>query len=79
MLNRLASLLMSTSVLKALPDKLDIKRHSTSILCLPPLKLLKICTKKSIYDHSHKKDACVIKKTQFENKRSLVHDIDFVL
>ena len=28
MLNRLASLAMSTSVLKALPGKLDIKRHS---------------------------------------------------
>ena len=32
MLNRLASLAMSTSVLKALPGKLDIKRHSPSIL-----------------------------------------------
>ena len=32
MLNRTASLAMSTSVLKALPGKLDIKRHSPSIL-----------------------------------------------
>ena len=32
MLNRLASLTMSTCVLKALPGKLDIKRHSPSIL-----------------------------------------------
>ena len=32
MLNRSASLGMSTSVLKALPGKLDIKRHSPSIL-----------------------------------------------
>ena len=32
MLNRSASLMMSTSVLKALPGKLDIKRHSPSIL-----------------------------------------------
>ena len=32
MLNRSASLAMSTSILKALPDKLDIKRHSPSIL-----------------------------------------------
>ena len=31
-LNRSASLAMSTSVLKALPGKLDIKRHSPSIL-----------------------------------------------
>ena len=32
MLNRSASLAMSTSVLKALPGKLDIKRHPRSIL-----------------------------------------------
>ena len=32
MLNRSASLAMSTSVLKALLGKLDIKRHSPSIL-----------------------------------------------
>ena len=32
MLNRSASLAMSTSFLKALPGKLDIKRHSPSIL-----------------------------------------------
>ena len=35
MLNRSASLAMSTSVLKALPSKLDIKRHSPSILYEP--------------------------------------------
>ena len=34
MLNRSASLAMSTCVLKALPGKLDIKRHSPSILYL---------------------------------------------
>ena len=34
MLNRSASLVMSTSVLKALPGKLDFKRHSPSILYL---------------------------------------------
>ena len=32
MLNGSASLAMSTSILKALPGKLDIKRHSPSIL-----------------------------------------------
>ena len=32
MLNRSASLAMSTSILKALPGKLDIKRHSPNIL-----------------------------------------------
>ena len=37
MLNRSASLAMSTSVLKALPGKLDIKRHSPSILYLRSL------------------------------------------
>ena len=35
MLNRSASLAMSTSILEALPGKLDIKRHSPSILYLP--------------------------------------------
>ena len=35
MLNRSASLAMSTSFLKALPGKLDIKRHSPSILYIP--------------------------------------------
>ena len=34
MLNRSASLAMSTSVLKALPGKVDIQRHSPSILYL---------------------------------------------
>ena len=34
MLNRSTSLAMSTSVLKALPGKLDIKRNSPSILYL---------------------------------------------
>ena len=37
MLNRLASLAMTTSVLKALPGKLDIKRHSPSILYIQVL------------------------------------------
>ena len=39
MLNRSASLAMSTSVLKALPGKLDIKRHSPSILYTPITEL----------------------------------------
>ena len=34
MLNRSACLAMSTSILKALPGKFDIKRHSPSILYL---------------------------------------------
>ena len=40
MLNLSASLAMSTSVLKAFPGKLDIKRHSPSILHLLLLLLL---------------------------------------
>ena len=35
MLNRSASLAMSTSILKTLPGKPDIKRHSPSILYIP--------------------------------------------
>ena len=38
MLNRSTSLAMSTNVLKALPGKLDIKRHSPSILYLMSLR-----------------------------------------
>ena len=34
MLNRSSCLAMSTSILKALPGKLDIKRHSPSILSI---------------------------------------------
>ena len=38
MLNRSASLAMSTCVLKALPGKFDIKRHSPSIsVCIAPM------------------------------------------
>ena len=40
MLNRSASLMMSTRVLKALPGKLDIKRHSPSILYFLGLMLV---------------------------------------
>ena len=39
MLNRSASLVMSTSVLKALPIKFDIKRYSPSILYVPDQKI----------------------------------------
>ena len=41
MLNRSASLAMSTRVLKALPGKLDIKRHSPSILFLTWVHFMK--------------------------------------
>ena len=37
MLNHLASLTMSTSVLEALPGKLDIKRHLPNMLYIPNL------------------------------------------
>ena len=40
MLNRSVSLAKSTSILKALPGKLDIKIHSPSILCVLVLKTL---------------------------------------
>ena len=42
MLNHSASLLMSTGVLKALPGKLDIKRHLPSVLYLLQPRNLKI-------------------------------------
>ena len=40
MLNRSASLAMSTCVLKALPGKLDIKRHSPSIPYISDLHMI---------------------------------------
>ena len=42
MLNRSASLGMSTSDLEALPCKLDIKRHSCSILYVFDKKMLQL-------------------------------------
>ena len=48
MLNRSASLAMSTSVLKALPAKLDIKRHSPSILYLHAHAHLLFVTEKTL-------------------------------
>ena len=44
MLNRLASLAMSTSILKALPGKLDIKRREPGIIfiSLPNVSLFKL-------------------------------------
>ena len=43
MLNRSASLAMSTCILKTLPGKLDIKRHSPSILYLLYGYLISCC------------------------------------
>ena len=40
MLNRSASLAMSTSVLEAMPGKLDIKRHSPSIFYIYKVPVL---------------------------------------
>ena len=40
MLNRSACLAMSTSILEALPGKLDIKRHSPSILYITQEKYI---------------------------------------
>ena len=61
MLNRSASLAMSTSLLKALPVKLDIKRHSPSILyihnsylsqcCLPYKHLPKAANNQYAFKH----------------------------
>ena len=55
MLNRSASLAMSTSVLKALPGKLDIKRHSSSILYFSYLQSIsgKACSKRHSYQFAN--------------------------
>ena len=52
MLNHSASLAMSTSVLKALPGKLDIKRHSPSILYLISSSILSASLFKSLFGSS---------------------------
>ena len=51
MLNRSASLAMSTCVLKALPGKLDIKRHSPSILYLAEYMRIGVFKKLSTLDY----------------------------
>ena len=65
MLNRSASLAMSTSVLKALPGKHDIKRHSPSILYFDIkrhspsiLYLLHMATSGTVIPHVIKSDLC---------------------
>ena len=65
MLNRSASLAMSTSILKALPGKPDIKRHSPSILYLPVLVHITVI---QIY-HSHR---LKIKHTSYKNCQTLM-------
>ena len=53
LISSLASLAMSTSILKTLPGKLDIKRHSPSILYL----LKKKCHMEAVaFYMSHKVD-----------------------
>ena len=59
MLNRLARLGMSTSVLKALSGKLAIKRHSPSILYVLSLKITY--------------EKCNICVYEWERKRTTVH------
>ena len=54
MLNRSASLAMSTCVLKALPGKLDIKRHSPSILYLY-CRLLSSGEMRAVVGHNRRK------------------------
>ena len=62
MLNCLASLVMLTSLLKALPGKLDIKRHSPSILYhdiaseSDIMPCIKITEPQVVYIYSNKKE-----------------------
>ena len=48
MLNRSASLAMSTSVLEAMPGKLDIKRHSPSILYISASLVMSLSVLKAL-------------------------------
>ena len=54
MLNRSTSFAMSTSVLEALPGKLNIKRHSPSILYIPRLNDASTQAKHSVYSNKNR-------------------------
>ena len=64
MLNRSASLAMSTSVLKASPGKLDIERHFPSILylCFPSYLLTEAECRRHVFDgyyYDHNTNLCI--------------------
>ena len=60
MLNRSASLAVSTSVLKALPGKLDIKRHSPSILYFCEKYVLSCCHNTKMIRSAHRHLSLVV-------------------
>ena len=62
MLNRSASLATSTSVIKASPGKLDIKRHSPCILYLSPFSLKKKAMTKSEFTLPTESLCCVLEQ-----------------
>ena len=75
MLNHSASLAMSTCVLKALPGKLDIKRHSPSILYLSvDLRYFEFGTSLGIYVN----DLYFIVKMTFIQTHSQIFEMSFV-
>ena len=71
MLNRSASLAMSTSVLKALPGKHDIKRHSPSILYLLEGKIQHLSVKayfsNSVFTSARNLQRCCVESEKFYN------------
>ena len=78
MLNHSASLAMSTSVLKALPGKLDIKKHSPSIIYIMSsckLTVLLLPDNKILSDYRQKQliSMCTIPVSilKRENKKSV--------
>ena len=72
MLNRSASLAMSTNIIKALPGKLDIKRHSPSILYVS-------VPKESEYDDAYLK--CSVRQNVIEQylKEENLNEIMFTV
>ena len=78
MLNRSASLAMSTSILKALPSKLDIKRHSPCILYLLNVEVditVTICAMSNQIFFSKSCDITQVKPVLSRERSVLLKDI----
>ena len=76
MLNRSKSLAMSTSVLKALPGKLDIKRHSPSILYLGYMVRRKLLSVPNSFNKNlHEKVTVML--TKFPECRNSIKKLSF--
>ena len=90
MLNRSASLAMSTSVLKALPGKLGIKRHSPRIFYVQRVRKLELyCTLTmqawlKVNMHFNNRylelfNACILKKKKKQHSNNVRNRIKYII